>query len=137
MRSGCGADAERMRRYAEGHREELREYKAQWKRDNPESIRESRRSYKINRAARVRNNGGRHTKKQVLDLYNQQGGTCCWCKTSIEDKYHIDHIIPVSKGGSSNIDNLCLACPKCNQLKGDLLPSEWELKLKIILSSQS
>ena len=30
----------------------------------------------------------------------------------------IDHIIPLSAGGSSEIDNLCLACYRCNEFKG-------------------
>jgi len=31
----------------------------------------------------------------------------------------IDHIIPVAAGGSSEEDNLWLACPRCNVYKGD------------------
>lgn len=31
----------------------------------------------------------------------------------------IDHIIPVSLGGQTVLDNLCLACPTCNTHKSD------------------
>ncbi len=31
---------------------------------------------------------------------------------------HIEHIVPLAEGGSSNEDNLWLACPLCNLHKG-------------------
>ena len=33
--------------------------------------------------------------------------------------FHIDHIIPVSKGGKTTEKNLQLACAKCNMQKGN------------------
>jgi hypothetical protein len=33
--------------------------------------------------------------------------------------FHIEHIIPQSKGGQSNLENLALACPGCNLRKSD------------------
>ena len=33
--------------------------------------------------------------------------------------FHIEHIIPTSRGGSDNLDNLALACPSCNLHKSD------------------
>jgi 5-methylcytosine-specific restriction endonuclease McrA len=34
-------------------------------------------------------------------------------------KATVDHIIPVSKKGTSNIDNLVLSCSQCNNMKGN------------------
>ena len=31
--------------------------------------------------------------------------------------FEIDHIIPIAKGGTDDLDNLCLACPECNRYK--------------------
>ena len=33
--------------------------------------------------------------------------------------FHIEHVIPRSKGGSFDLENLVLACPSCNLHKGD------------------
>lgn len=35
--------------------------------------------------------------------------------------FEIDHIVPLSAGGSTQPDNLCLACPNCNRHKSDRL----------------
>jgi hypothetical protein len=33
--------------------------------------------------------------------------------------FHVEHIIPVSEGGSDDLENLCLACPSCNLQKSN------------------
>jgi hypothetical protein len=45
---------------------------------------------------------------------------CTYCGIPGTDaELEIDHIIPVSKGGSNHISNLTTACRKCNQQKRD------------------
>jgi hypothetical protein len=49
---------------------------------------------------------------------------CCYCKTSIlivGAEFTIDHIIPVSLGGETRFENLCLACWECNLHKQNQL----------------
>jgi len=36
------------------------------------------------------------------------------------DKLCLDHIQPLSKGGSDKLSNVALACPTCNRAKWDL-----------------
>ncbi len=53
-------------------------------------------------------------------LYVGQDGICRKCKE--HEKYKamdVDHIIPISKGGTNNIDNLQLLCRQCNAKKGN------------------
>jgi hypothetical protein len=38
-------------------------------------------------------------------------------------KFHIEHIRAKQHGGKDNPDNLALACPRCNRLKGPNLSS--------------
>jgi len=37
----------------------------------------------------------------------------------------LDHVIPLSRGGSHQPGNLVAACHACNQRKGSLLPTEF------------
>lgn len=49
---------------------------------------------------------------------------CAYCRDKVfENEYHIDHIVPKCAGGSCDIENLALSCPKCNSQKaGHRLP---------------
>ena len=33
--------------------------------------------------------------------------------------FHVEHVVPISKGGSDELPNLSLACPSCNLHKSD------------------
>jgi len=48
----------------------------------------------------------------------------------------IEHIIPESRGGTDRVDNLTLACKKCNKKKGDKTAEEfgYELTLNQIIN---
>lgn len=38
--------------------------------------------------------------------------------------FHVEHVIPRCRGGSSDFDNLAWACPSCNLLKSDRVSVE-------------
>lgn len=57
-------------------------------------------------------------------MSDSQKGLCFYCDGSL-DNYHIDHIIPLSKGGEHQLHNLVLSCPTCNLKKGNKDPEEF------------
>jgi 5-methylcytosine-specific restriction endonuclease McrA len=56
--------------------------------------------------------------------------TCQFCgRLFPAHELTLDHVIPRSRGGHTDWDNLVACCHKCNNLKGDRLPDEAGLKL--------
>jgi 5-methylcytosine-specific restriction endonuclease McrA len=54
------------------------------------------------------------------------GRRCVYCATLLAvEVATIDHVLPVSRGGSHDPGNLVIACQACNQLKGDAMPLEF------------
>lgn len=54
-------------------------------------------------------------------------GICHYCGKQVSPKsLTMDHIVPISRGGKSTKGNVVTACRKCNALKKQLLPMEWE-----------
>jgi 5-methylcytosine-specific restriction endonuclease McrA len=54
-------------------------------------------------------------------IYNWHTKVCGICNLPIEDKFHIDHKVPLAKGGLHVVENLQLAHPVCNLRKNDKL----------------
>jgi len=58
-------------------------------------------------------------------VFYRDRGVCVYCKKdlsgllNISNKYHIDHIVPLSKFGFNDISNLQLLCESCNTSKGN------------------
>lgn len=71
---------------------------------------------------------GRGLPKVVREaVLARDGKKCAYCKT-VSGKFHIDHIVPVAKGGSDDLTNLTVACAGCNLSKSDLALEEWKAK---------
>ena len=62
--------------------------------------------------------------KRVRELLSLQKNLCVYCEVTLET-YHVDHIIPLSKGGSNTDDNIQILCPSCNRRKGNKLHEEF------------
>lgn len=125
-------------------------YRDEWYSTNKEKIRDKRNEYGRKyvqenkeyyrnkcrrRRAQKRNNGFEpYTEEQLFSLY----GTICYlCSNKIdlaaprqvgkvgwEQGLHIDHVIPISKGGSDTLDNVRPTHALCNLSKNDKLIGE-------------
>lgn len=84
---------------------------------------------KATRRAQKRQAGGNFTKSDLLRMYDEQEQRCAYCGTAIYwgvlHDIHIDHVLPLSRGGSNNPDNLALTCADCNLAKRNYLLDEW------------
>lgn len=57
--------------------------------------------------------------------------TCQYCGEAPEqDRLTVDHVVPRSRGGSHDWNNLATACTRCNQKKGSCTPEEAEMPLR-------
>jgi len=55
-------------------------------------------------------------------VHQRARGYCEYCQASeglTGQVFHVDHAIPRVRGGKTNMENLCLACPGCNGAKLD------------------
>jgi hypothetical protein len=86
-------------------------------RRNPDSFKQRRaiRSARLANAPRVE----RIVKRTV---FTRDDGICHIChKPVLFDKMHMDHVIPISRGGTHTYDNVKTAHAFCNLSKGDKL----------------
>jgi hypothetical protein len=58
-------------------------------------------------------------------VFARDGEVCRYCGRE-DGVFHIDHIIPRSRGGLDEMQNLTVACAKCNISKNARTPDEWK-----------
>lgn len=63
-------------------------------------------------------NSGSHTPKEWADLKSKYNNRCLRCGRS-DIPMTKDHILPITKGGTDNIDNIQPLCRSCNSSKND------------------
>ncbi len=120
----------RRRRY-KIHRERYLGYSKAWYQrvHTTEDFKLKARARAANRRALLLQADGTHTRDDITMQYEAQKGSCWWCGCKLNGKYHIDHRVPLSRGGSNAPSNLCLTCATCNLSKNDRLPHEWSDRL--------
>lgn len=62
------------------------------------------------------------------NIFKRDNHRCQYCGTT--EDLTLDHVIPKSKGGKTNWDNLLTACKRCNSRKGDFTPEEANMKMR-------
>lgn len=133
-------EKDRSKRYRENNKEKIKakrksyylknknlikQKRDQFRKDNPDAIKS------FNNARRAYKKNAKHEKYTVEDLIFKYGNICHICnkkidlskprkmgKTGWEEGLHIDHLIPISKGGDDIIENVRPSHGKCNIAKG-------------------
>lgn len=64
-------------------------------------------------------------KGTVKKIGSLQRWKCAVCGACISGNYHVDHVVPLSKGGEHDPKNLQLLCPTCNLNKSSKDPIDF------------
>lgn len=127
-------DKAQRERHRDNHREQRREdslarYYKQME-ENPEKVRQQRREWKRTDKGRAYQRVANYRRrslpmsKEVRDWWlEQRNAVCAYCQLAMATE--IDHIVPVTKGGTNDRDNLVPACRSCNASKNDKTLTEW------------
>lgn len=96
--------------------------KKEWQRikadpERLERVRARTRVHNSKRKAWILGSGGAHTADDIEQLYEEQTGLCAYCACELKGVYEVDHMTPLSRGGSNGRENLALACVFCNRSK--------------------
>jgi 5-methylcytosine-specific restriction endonuclease McrA len=56
-------------------------------------------------------------------VFDRDQGVCYLCGTSVSFfEFHVDHVVPISRGGLHTMFNIATACSSCNRRKFHHLP---------------
>ncbi len=70
---------------------------------------------------------GNERQELRTNLCHRFGGRCAYCNIYVGMAGTVDHYLPQALGGNDAPHNLRWACLRCNGLKADTHPSEWEI----------
>jgi hypothetical protein len=150
--SNSEKSAESTRKWQSSHKEQYKETGKRWKADNRERVNKRRREIYASDPERFRKTSldwARRNPHKVIErkslrrsrkiaafvspvtyqhfllLMEAQNGCCRYCGIELDNKKHLDHRIPLARGGAHEPSNVCWSCPKCNQSKGARTEKEY------------
>lgn len=121
------------------YREKILKNKRTYQKNNKEKLSEKYKRYRntfegkiiirthnINRKKKIKSvSDGTVKPKFIKELMNSQLEKCKICEINIKDNFHIDHIMPLCRGGLHAITNVQLLCPTCNLTKSTKTHEEY------------
>jgi len=132
------------KQYREANKELLAEKEKNYRKSNKEKIAARGKRYRqtekgrmvyinTSQKRRLKLRAGDATTEQLLELH-QNAKRCYWCNCNLKKvKVHIDHYIPLAKGGEHTLSNLVVSCSSCNLAKKDKSPIEFAQNLGKLL----
>lgn len=102
----------RRAKYRQQHRDGIALYQHKWSEEHKDKCSK----YREQRRARVR--GALVEDFYRDEIYKRDGGKCHICSKKVsKNNWHLDHIIPLSRGGTHTRNNVAVSCPMCNLKK--------------------
>jgi 5-methylcytosine-specific restriction endonuclease McrA len=118
---------EKGRKYYEENHEKCLETARLYRLNNPEKVKACEKACDANR----RGAPGKITSADVQDALEASEGRCPYCICELVfGKIHIDHVIPLARGGHNIRENIVACCEECNLRKHDKTPREFVLGLR-------
>lgn len=107
----------KQRSYAALNAEAATERVRLWAQENPERhaelMRQGRERRRARQSAAFVENIDRN------EVLVRDGGLCCLCGEGVDTSgWHLDHVVPLSRGGEHSYANVAVTHPSCNQRKG-------------------
>lgn len=62
-------------------------------------------------------------------IYARDNGRCQYCNAKTGPKFTLEHVVPKSKNGRKNWENIVVSCEKCNFKKADMSLEQANMKL--------
>lgn len=128
--------SDKQKTYRENHKEVIVKKQKEYRRVNKNEYSKYKKNYYKTPMGVAVSTNARHkrrsitkngdvTNNQLLDL-KKNATICYWCNVSLKKvKTHIDHYIPLSKGGEHTLSNLVVSCKECNATKQAKDPLEF------------
>ena len=105
--------------WGRNNKEKRKEYKDKWRAKNKEQTNFLTRQYHYRRKNAI----GSVSYDDTLWL-KSLFVRCAYCFTGNGET--LDHIFPLIRGGTNNLENLVMACRSCNSSKGGKTVGEWK-----------
>ncbi len=113
----------KSKEYREANKEHLLLKRKEWVAS--ENGQASMKAYSGRRRNNKRNtDDGSITISSLKELLSIQNNKCYHCGCSLDKTKHLDHYIPLSKGGGHIISNVVWSCASCNLKKNSKLPTQ-------------
>lgn len=131
---------ERSRRYARENSARIVQRVAEYKRSHPEKAKAWTREYQQRHPETGRLSSATRRARMAMavtgdaaeirsiykSIHQAKQIDCHWCGRSVPTgERHVDHIMPIAKGGAHAPENLCCSCARCNLTKSAKLPDEF------------
>ena len=114
---------QKKKEYSEKNKDKINAYHRKYQKIEKNRILTANRRHK----RRTLEKKGDVTAEQLENLYNTVD-ICYWCNTKLKkSNTHLDHYIPLSKGGEHTLSNLVISCRKCNLSKNAKDPFDFAL----------
>lgn len=129
------ANREKEHAYYEANRDRIGGVHRTYRADHPEAGQNYGRAYRADHPEvawasnyRVRAKQAGHEpivqEFTLADVVARYGAQCAYCSGGPFE--HLDHAVPISKGGPHTIENVRPACAACNIAKHNRTPDEWQ-----------